>query len=74
MSTVTLDPARLSRVSGRLTSADRLLLAVSVQLERIALARVDRRAARGPAPLAIAPATERRRDALAVGHSGILPR
>ncbi|BDV30760.1 hypothetical protein [Microbacterium terricola] len=75
MSTAVLHPARLSSgTTGQLTSADRLLLAVSGRLEQIALDRIDRRAAHGRAAVAVVPATERRRDALAAGHSGIMPR
>ncbi|GAA5029720.1 hypothetical protein ACFQRL_07800 [Microbacterium fluvii] len=60
--------------SAQLTSADRLLLTASRRLKRLALARIAHRRAAIAAASVAAASVDRRRDALAAGHVGLLPR
>lgn len=69
----TLAPSALRRGAAP-TRADRLLLQMARGLERLAVMRMRDRAARSSLWAARADAADRRRDAGAVVHAGLLPR
>jgi hypothetical protein len=57
------------------TAVERMLLGSSRALEALAMARMERRRTDAARPASVATAAiERRRDATAAAHSGLLPR